>query len=101
MDDGQKWAVACTRMALADAGWPERPLDLERTAVILGNAMGGEKHYLTTLRIVFPELARELGRAASFGALPVGRARGDRGRAARQPRRLAARRSARTRCRAS
>ena len=24
MDDGQKWAVACTRMALLDAGWPER-----------------------------------------------------------------------------
>ena len=23
MDDGQKWAVACTRMALADAGWPD------------------------------------------------------------------------------
>ena len=70
MDDGQKWAVACTRMALTDAGWPERPLDLERTAVIIGNAMGGEKHYLTTLRIMFPELARELGRATSFGALP-------------------------------
>jgi acyl transferase domain-containing protein len=42
MDDGQKWAVACTRAALIDAGWPERPLDHERTAVILGNAMAGE-----------------------------------------------------------
>lgn len=52
MDDSQKWAVACTRMALADAGWPERPLDLERTAVILGNALGGEKGYLTTVRIM-------------------------------------------------
>ena len=71
MDDGQKWAVACTRMALADAGWPERPLDLDRTAVILGNAMGGEQHYLTTLRISFPELARELERAESFAALPA------------------------------
>ena len=71
MDDAQKWAVACTRMALADAGWPERPLDLDRTAVILGNAMAGEKHYLTTLRIMFPELARELERAASFAALPA------------------------------
>ena len=55
MDDAQKWAVACTREALADYGWPERPLDLERTAVILGNAMAGEKHYLTALRIAFPE----------------------------------------------
>ena len=71
MDDAQKWAVACTRMALIDAGWPERPLDLDRTAVILGNAMAGEKHYLTALRITFPELARELEHAASFAALPA------------------------------
>ncbi len=71
MDDGQKWAVAATRMALADYGWPERELELERTAVILGNAMGGEKHYLTTLRITFPEVARELERAGSFAALPA------------------------------
>ncbi|HET8953226.1 MAG TPA: SDR family NAD(P)-dependent oxidoreductase [Solirubrobacteraceae bacterium] len=71
MDDGQKWAVACTRMALADAGWPERPLNLDRTAVVLGNAMAGEKHYLTSLRITFPELARELERAESFAALPA------------------------------
>ncbi|MGZ4187422.1 MAG: SDR family NAD(P)-dependent oxidoreductase, partial [Solirubrobacteraceae bacterium] len=71
MDDAQKWTIACTRMALADAGWPERPLDLERTAVILGNAMAGEKHYLTALRLTFPELARELKRAPSFASLPV------------------------------
>ena len=70
MDDGQKWAVACARMALMDAGWPERPLDLDRTAVIIGNALAGEKHYLTSLRIMFPELARELERTESFAALP-------------------------------
>ena len=70
MDDAQKWAVACTRMALMDAGWPERPLDLDRTAVIIGNAISGEKHYLTSLRITFPELARELEHADSFAALP-------------------------------
>jgi len=69
MDDAQKWALACSRMALLDAGWPERPLDLERTAVVLGNAMSGEKHYLTSLRVMFPELARELERSPSFGAL--------------------------------
>ena len=70
MDDAHKWAVACTRMALTDAGWPDRPLDLDRTAVIIGNAISGEKHYLTALRIMFPDLARELERAASFAALP-------------------------------
>ncbi len=71
MDDAQKWAVACTRMTLMDYGWPQRPLDLERTAVILGNAMAGEAHYRTTLRIAFPELARDLEGGASFGALPA------------------------------
>src|SRR3954453_19585492 len=68
MDDAQKWAVACTRMALEDYG---KPLDGERTAVILGNAMAGEKHYWTTLRVLFPELARDLDGTPSFAALPA------------------------------
>jgi acyl transferase domain-containing protein len=54
MDDGQKWAIAITRETLADYGWPARPLDLDRTAVILGNAMGGEKHYQTSHHIATP-----------------------------------------------
>ena len=70
MDDAQKWAVACTRMALIDAGWPNRPLDLDRTAVIIGSALGGERHYLTALRIMFPEFARELERTQRFSELP-------------------------------
>ena len=70
MDDGQKWGVACTRMALADYGWPERPLDLERTGVIIGNAMLGERHYLTAFHTAFPELARELEKAPHYAALP-------------------------------
>jgi acyl transferase domain-containing protein len=72
MDEAQKWAVAATREALRSYGWPERPLSSDRTAVILGNAMAGEKHYLTALRISFPEIARELGSAPSFAALPAG-----------------------------
>ena len=70
MDGAQKWAVAGTREALLSYGYPGRPLDLERTAVILGNAMAGERHYLTALRISFPEFARELDAAPSFAALP-------------------------------
>src|SRR5579872_4283487 len=70
MDLAQKWAIACTREALEDYGYPQRPLDLERTAVILGNAMAGEKHYLTALRVYFPEYARELEESGSFAALP-------------------------------
>ena len=69
MDGGQKWAVACTREALEDYGYPKRPLDLDRTAVILGNAMGGEKHYFTTLRIYFPECARDLESSEHFALL--------------------------------
>src|SRR5215472_15238410 len=37
MDDTQKWAIACTRQALEDYGYPNRTLDADRTAVILGN----------------------------------------------------------------
>src|SRR5438270_2281831 len=70
MDGAQKWAIACTREALEDYGYPKRPLDADRTAVILGNAMAGEKHYLTALRIYFPEYARELEASAHFAALP-------------------------------
>jgi acyl transferase domain-containing protein/NAD(P)-dependent dehydrogenase (short-subunit alcohol dehydrogenase family) len=71
MDGAQKWAIACTREALEDYGYPKRPIDLNRTAVILGNAMAGEKHYLTSLRVYFPEYARKLAESASFAALPV------------------------------
>ncbi len=69
MDDAHKWAVACTRAALIDYGWPDRPFDGERTAVVLGNAMSGERHYLTALRIAYPELAHELDQAPTFQAL--------------------------------
>jgi malonyl CoA-acyl carrier protein transacylase len=69
MDEGQRWAVACARAALIDYGYPDRPLDLERTAVILGNAMGGEQNYRTTLRATYPELAQWLEAGVAFGGL--------------------------------
>ncbi|MBZ5720171.1 MAG: SDR family oxidoreductase [Acidobacteriia bacterium] len=71
MDGSQKWGIACTREALQDYGYPQRPLNTDRTAVILGNAMGGEKHYFTILRLYFPEYAHELEESASFIALPA------------------------------
>lgn len=70
MDQAQKWAIAATREALEDYGYPKRPLDPDRIAVILGNAMAGEKHYLTALRVYFPEYTHELAEIASFAALP-------------------------------
>src|SRR5674536_284777 len=70
LDDGQKWSVALSRGALMQAGWPKWNVDDERVAVILGNAIGGEKHYSTSMRIQFPEFARELRNAPSFQAVP-------------------------------
>ena len=71
MDPAQKWAVACTREALEDYGYPRRPLDLDRTAVILGNAMAGENHYRSSLRVFFPEYAHELAETTAFASLPA------------------------------
>ncbi|MFI5107260.1 MAG: SDR family NAD(P)-dependent oxidoreductase [Terriglobales bacterium] len=70
MDDSQKWAIACTREALEDYGYPKRELNPERTAVILGNAMAGETQFLTVLRAFFPEYAHELAESPGFAALP-------------------------------
>ena len=70
MDRTQKWAIMATREALADFGYPDRSLDPDRTAVILGNAMAGDQHYLTTLRLMFPEYAQQLAQSPAFAALP-------------------------------
>jgi malonyl CoA-acyl carrier protein transacylase len=70
MDQGQQWAVTIAAEALADYGYPERPLNTERTAVILGTAMGGELHYLTHLRVAFPEFAHALEGVSEFSQLP-------------------------------
>ena len=70
MDDGQKWAVAGTRSALLDAGWPDWTVDPERVAVIFGSAIGGDKQHASNLRIRYPVFARELCAAPSFAALP-------------------------------
>ena len=70
MDQGQQWAVTIAAEALADYGYPERPLNTERTGVILGTAMGGELHYITTMRIQFPEYRRALESVTEFRQLP-------------------------------
>ena len=69
MDLTQKWAILCAREALADFGYPERHLDPERTAVILGNAMGGDMHLLSAARILFPEFSAELEQVPEFAGL--------------------------------
>ncbi len=71
MDQGQQWAVTIAADALADYGYPNRPLDTDRTAVVLGTAMGGELHYITNSRIIFPEYARALKAVPEFQQLPA------------------------------
>ncbi|HSG08858.1 MAG TPA: type I polyketide synthase, partial [Longimicrobiales bacterium] len=71
MDLAQKWAVAASREALRDYGWPQRPLDHDNVAVIMGNALGGDFHLRSASRILFPEIGEELKNAASFAALPA------------------------------
>ncbi|MCZ7667979.1 MAG: hypothetical protein M5U34_12675 [Chloroflexi bacterium] len=56
MDEGQQWAVTIASEALADYGYPQRPLNTEKTAVIMGTAMGGEQTYVTHGRVAFPRL---------------------------------------------
>ena len=70
MDQGQRWAVSAARSALVEAGWPGWDVDTDRVAVILGNAIGGEKHYQSSMRIKLPEVLRHLGAAPSLTALP-------------------------------
>ncbi|MBW7958149.1 MAG: acyltransferase domain-containing protein, partial [Candidatus Promineofilum sp.] len=69
MDEGQQWAITVAADVLADYGYPDRPLDTERTGVILGTAMGGELHYITSQRIVFPEYVRWLRSTPEFAKL--------------------------------
>jgi acyl transferase domain-containing protein len=71
MDDGQRWAIAASRAALVDAGWPDWKTDPDNVAVIIGNAIGGEKHYQTNMRIELPEVLRDLQDAESFASLPA------------------------------
>jgi len=78
IDDTQKLALTAVAAALADAGlevFPQdgsgRPFARERTAVILGNAMGGEMEDLSSLRIWFPEARRALEQSPAFAALPA------------------------------
>ncbi len=69
MDEGQRWAISAARAALTDAGWPAWPVDNDRVAVILGNALGGEKHYQSSMRIRFPEMLRRLEQSATLATL--------------------------------
>ena len=71
MDEVQKWTVEASRQALADAGYEKKEFDRERCAVVIGNALAGEMHYLTTLRVHLPRFANALKGTQAFRALPA------------------------------
>jgi malonyl CoA-acyl carrier protein transacylase len=70
LEETQKWALVASYQALTDYGFPRRPLEPARVAVILGNLLAGEKHYITGLRIRFPEYQAALEAAPAFRSLP-------------------------------
>ena len=62
-------AVSAARAALTDAGWPKWNIESDRVAVILGNAIGGEKHYKSSMRIQLPEVLKRLQESATLRSL--------------------------------
>lgn len=71
MDESQKWGISVARQALLDYGYPQKPLDGTRTAVIIGNALAGENHYITSLRIRLPDYMEALKEVEAFASLPA------------------------------
>ena len=66
MDHAQQWGLAASYQALKDYGYPQKPLNPERVAVILGNALAGEGHYRSTFRILLPEYLASLESIPEF-----------------------------------
>ena len=72
MDSVQHLAIETTYMALADAGYDKKPFDRDRTAVIIGNAMGGMKKEASDLRIYRRSYYELLKKTKSFSIYPKG-----------------------------
>ncbi len=70
MDLTQILAISASREALQDFGYPDKQFDTDRTAVIFGNAMGGDQHLYSSTRILFPEFEKIFAESGSFAAMP-------------------------------
>ncbi|MCX5789572.1 MAG: beta-ketoacyl synthase N-terminal-like domain-containing protein, partial [Elusimicrobia bacterium] len=71
MDTIQQMAVTATGEALKDSGYDKKPFNQERTAVILGNAMGGVKKEHSDTRVYSAFFLDHLKHSASFAKLPA------------------------------
>ena len=71
MDFTQQWGIAASHQALSDYGYPERNVDSDRMAVVIGNSNAGERHYRSTMRILLPEYVQALEQSDTFRNLPA------------------------------
>ena len=69
MDTVQHLAIETTRMALEDSGYDKKEFDHDRTAVIIGNSMGGMKNEMSNTRLNRPFLYEILKNTPSFKSL--------------------------------
>ncbi len=69
LDPIQQMALTAAKEALEDANYESDSFNKERTAVILGNSMGGEIVRQYTRRVYFPEIVRTLKQTKAFNTL--------------------------------
>ena len=69
MDTVQHLAIETTRMALEDAGYDKKEFDRNRTAVVIGNSMGGMKNEMSNTRLNRPFLYEILKNTSSYKSL--------------------------------
>ncbi|MDY6038876.1 MAG: beta-ketoacyl synthase N-terminal-like domain-containing protein, partial [Elusimicrobiaceae bacterium] len=69
MDTVQHLAIETTRMALEDSGYDKKEFDHNRTAVIIGNSMGGMKNEMSNTRLNRPFLYEILKNTPTYKSL--------------------------------
>ncbi len=69
MDTVQHLAIETTRMALEDSGYDKKEYDHNRTAVIIGNSMGGMKNEMSNTRLNRPFIYEILKKTPTFKSL--------------------------------
>ncbi len=69
MDTVQHLAIETTRMALEDSGYDKKAFDRNRTAVIIGNSMGGMKNEMSNTRLNRPFIYEILKNTTAYKSL--------------------------------
>ena len=69
MDEAQQYAIIAAGEALEDSGYDKKNFDRERTAVIVGNSMGGDKNDYSNFRVMYGGVEDSLNKSESFSSL--------------------------------